>query len=273
MKLIAKIVPLFLIFVGCQHNANRNPSSTPALSPRFKEESISSIANRHNLIVVHATTEFDPQQSAAKGIDKLVKEFKASGRPVIYLVSDQTAQGYDRWYTADRNPDFEIFSEGGEHNLPINTNEVTIVGGFWGSTDTLNGCHALAMKDAIRMHFEKSKMPLTIHIPLNATYFYSEWTLFRQEMLSSGDIDLSAIPIDKYPFATLFFLRDDSGAGDNGNEQTFVHSYNGRENKKYRAGENVSRANYQFRFYINNKLIESVTGPGQRIVNIKFETI
>ncbi len=259
--------------VGCQHIPTRYPSSEYPLGPKTSAENLNLITNQHALIVTHATTEFDRDQSAAAGIDQLVKEFKAKNRPVIYLVSDQSKQGYQRWYTSDRSPDFEIFSEGGEHNLPISADEVTIVGGFFGSTDTLNGCHALSVKDAIRMHFEVSEAPLTIHIPIKATYFYSEWKNIRDLLLENHKIDLTTFGSEKYPFASLLFLREgNDGAGDDGNEQNFAHYYTGEENKKYRPGEEVGREKYQFRFYVNDQLIESVTGPGKRIVNLKMET-
>lgn len=259
--------------IGCQHIPNRNPSSEHTLTPRLSVDKIDSIANQHVLMITHATTAFDRELSAAHGIDQLVSEFKAKGRPVIYLVSDQSKEGYQNWYTKDRSPDFEIFSEGGEHNLPIQSNEVTIAGGFFGSTDTLNGCHALSVKDAIRMHFEKTDSPITIHIPIKATYFYSEWQSTRDALLKGNKVDLKSIGIKKYPFASLYFLREgNDGAGDDGNEQNFAHFYTGEENKTYRAGEEVGREKYQFNFYVNEELIESVSGQGTRIVHLKMET-
>ncbi|KHD87378.1 MAG: hypothetical protein OM95_14875 [Bdellovibrio sp. ArHS] len=223
------------------------------------------------LIVVHASTQFDEKKSAAAGIDELVQEFKTTGRPVVYLVSEPSPLGSDHWYTADRSPDFEVFSEGGEHNLPVSADEVTIVGGFFGSTDTMNGCHALAIKDAIRMHFEFSSKPFTVHLPMSAIYFYSEWEEFRRELLETGSMDLSKIEIEKYPFASLFFLREgNNGAGDDGYEQNFAHQYSGKANQTYRPGEDVNRQKYQFNFSINNRLIESLPGPGERVVNINL---
>lgn len=270
-----KTLSLFfsVLMIGCQHIPNRYPSSEYALTPRSKIEKIESIKNKHALIVTHTTTEFDEEQSAKLGVDKLISEFKARGLPVIYLVSDQSAQGYKRWYTSDRSPDFEVFSEGGEHNLPLSASEVTIAGGFFGSTDTLNGCHALSVKDAIRMHFEQSEAPLTIHIPIKATYFYSEWEATRDALLKDNHFDVKTIEIKKYPFASLYFLREgNDGAGDDGNEQTFAHFYTGKENINYRPGEEVSREKYQFKFYVNDELIEDVSGSGKRIVHLKMET-
>ncbi|WP_413561122.1 hypothetical protein [Bdellovibrio sp. HCB209] len=270
MKFIA-LFGLFIFLASCQHTTDRGPSSAIGLTPRFTLNKLNSIANKHTLIITHASTQFDEARTAKDGVDQLVREFKAKGLPVVYLVNDQSPLGYQRWYTADRSPDFEIFSEGGEHNLPVHGNEITIVGGFVGSTDTLNGCQTLAMKDAIRMHFEVSKSPLTIHVPVKATYTFGEWSNIRESMLKSGWVDLKDIQF-KYPFASLMFLRGGI-YGDDGNEPFFAHNYSQHENKSYRQGEEVSREKYQFNFYINDKLLESVKdGPNKRIVNIRFKT-
>lgn len=262
MKFIASLA-LAILMIGCQYGPTRNPSSAK----------LNSISKQHALLITHATTAFDRNKMAAEGIDQLVHEFKAKGLPVVYLMNDQSDAGRAAWYTTDRNPDLEVFSEGGEHNLPISGDEVTIAGGFFGSSDTLNGCHALTVKDAIRMHFEVSAEPLTIHIPIKATYFYDEWLSYRETFIKTGRFDPSTIGISKYPFASLFFLREgNDGNGDDGNEQIFAHSYFSEENKTYRPGEEVSREKYQFRFYLNGQLIEAIEGSGKRIVDIRMVT-
>lgn len=272
MRYAILILALAAALIGCQHAPHRKPSSDSTLKPRFSLDQLSLVENQHILIVTHATEFFDTGKSAAEGIDRIVQQFKDLGRPVIYLVSDQSDEGYRQWYTRDRAPDFEIFSEGGEHNIPLAASEVTIVGGFFGSTDTLNGCHALSMKDAIRMHFQTAKTPLTIHVPLSATYFYDEWTYQRDYILKNGKPLLNSnIP---YPFASMYFLREgNDGAGDDGNEQYFAHSYTGKENKTYVRGklEDVSRQNFQFYFYVNDRLFESITDSPAQPVHIKLE--
>lgn len=137
----------------------------------------------HPLIVVHASTEFDWESSAAARMESVIARFKASGRPVVYLVHDQTPEGYVRWYPKDRRPDYEIFSEGGEHNLPLSGNEVTIVGGYFGSYDGARGCHTLAVRDAVRMHFGRSNSPLTVHMPLPAIFFWNQDESVRERLL------------------------------------------------------------------------------------------
>lgn len=273
MRYAILILALAAAFTGCQHAPHRKPSSDSTLKPRLSLDQLSRVENQHVLIVTHATEFFDTGKSAAEGIDRIIQQFKDLGRPVIYLVSDQSDEGYRQWYTRDRAPDFEIFSEGGEHNIPLAASEVTIIGGFFGSTDTLNGCHALSMKDAIRMHFQTSKADLTIHVPLAATYFYDEWSFQREHILKNGKPLLSSeIP---YPFASMYFLREgNEGAGDDGNEQYFAHDYTGKENKTYHRGDYqaVSRKTHQFHFYVNDQLFESVVDSGKQRVNIRLET-
>lgn len=266
---------LIITLAGCQHTAHRHPSSESALKPRLSRDHLSQVKNQHVLIVTHASEFFDTTRSAAAGIDQIVKEFKALGRPVIYLVSDQSAEGYRQWYTEDRSPDFEIFSDGGEHNIPLAASEVTIVGGFFGSTDTLPGCHALSMRDAIRMHFELSQAPLTIHVPIQATYFYDEWKDQRDYLLKNHRPLIHADT--KYPFATMYFLREgNDGAGDDGNEQYFAHFFHPSRtaNANYRFGtfDDVSRKTHQFHFYVNDRLFESITESSKQPVHIKLET-
>ncbi|WP_413580609.1 hypothetical protein [Bdellovibrio sp. HCB288] len=274
MNSVFMILLLTAGLLGCQHMNLRKPSSEAGLKPRFQNSQLSMIKDQHVLIVTHATQFFDKDMMATAGIDRIVQEFKSQGRPVIYLVSDQSEEGYRQWYTKDRSPDFEIYSDGGEHNIPISAKEVTIVGGFFGSTDTLPGCHALSMRDAIRMHFELSQQPLTIHVPLRATYFYDEWEFQRDHLLKyQRPLLQTDIP---YPFATMYFLREgNNGAGDDGNEQNFAHFYHPtRSNKNYRSGsyEDVSRKTHQFHFYVNDSLFESITDSKNQAVHIKLET-
>ena len=110
----------------------------------------------------------------ASGIDALVAAFKAQKRSIVYLLHDQSPKGYADWYTGDRRPGYELFSEGGEHNLPLADDAVTVAGGYFGSYDGSRGCQTLAVRDAIRMHFEASERPFTVFLPVRALYFYEE---------------------------------------------------------------------------------------------------
>lgn len=78
------------------------------------------------LFVGHANLDgFDHTAVAKPGIDRLVREFKARGHPVIYFVSED----YPNWYTDDREPDLAIVSEGQEHEILVDAERIVFTGG------------------------------------------------------------------------------------------------------------------------------------------------
>lgn len=241
------------------------------LSPLNEKNKLPGRLPDNPLIVVHATRFFDETASAAAGIDAVVAGFKTRHSPVIHLINDQSAQGYRDWYPADRSPDYELFSAGGEHNLPLAAGEVTIVGGFFGSYDGARGCHTLAVRDAARMHFEASDQPFTVNMPLKAIYFYSEDRAKRAELMA---LDPAAAPPAKIRktferFPELFFLVDNfqTSADD---ALGFGHPFlTGEANPGYRAGEPVDTARYAFELFLNGVSV-SKFGSGPRKVRLKL---
>jgi hypothetical protein len=78
------------------------------------------------LFVGHANLDgWDHTAVAKPGIDRLVREFKARGHPVVYFVS----QDYPFWYTEDRQPDLAVVSEGQEHQIVVDAERVVFSGG------------------------------------------------------------------------------------------------------------------------------------------------
>ncbi|HAR42918.1 MAG TPA: hypothetical protein DCS07_09865 [Bdellovibrionales bacterium] len=255
------ILPLIALICQAAQGSPLTPGSKNAVPTKF---------SAHPLIVVHATTEFDEEMTAAKGVDEVVAQFKAQRRPVVYLVSDQSKTGYQEWYTKDRKPDFELFSEGGEHNLPLAMDEVTIVGGFFGSYDGARGCQTLATRDAIAMHFENTKRPFTIHMPLKAIYFYEEDAVTRENILNLDTRSATSSQIKKVfkDFASLFFLTANLGPG-----IEFGHPYFRDSNPFYRAVQPVNMDNYTFRLFLNDRPVAKPFGHGPRQVALKLENI
>ena len=78
------------------------------------------------LLVTHASYDFDPRLSSKRGIDEAVRFARRSGMPVIYLEDDNMPEQY---FVDDCEPDYRIFSEGGELPLEIHASEVYAVGG------------------------------------------------------------------------------------------------------------------------------------------------
>jgi hypothetical protein len=88
--------------------------------------SLPRIVAKEFLFVGHANLDgFDHTAIAKPGIDRLVQQAKKNGQPVVYWVSQQ----YPNWYTADRQPDYAIISEGQEHQIRVDAERVTFTGG------------------------------------------------------------------------------------------------------------------------------------------------
>jgi hypothetical protein len=84
------------------------------------------IAAKELLFVGHANLDgWDHTGVAKPGIDRLVQQAKESGWTVVYWVSEE----YPYWYTADRNPDYAIISEGQEHQIRVDADRVVFSGG------------------------------------------------------------------------------------------------------------------------------------------------
>ncbi len=97
----------------------------PALTTVPHSE-VDTIVGEEVLFVGHANRDgFDHTAAAKPGIDRLVREFKRRGRPVVYWVSEE----YPNWYTEDRQPDLAIISEGQEHEILIDADRVVFTGG------------------------------------------------------------------------------------------------------------------------------------------------
>ncbi|OFZ82571.1 MAG: hypothetical protein A2583_14550 [Bdellovibrionales bacterium RIFOXYD1_FULL_53_11] len=242
-------------------------AASPALVPRHVKNHVPAVLSRNPLVVVHASRDFDESAIAKDGIDSTIREFRAAGRQIVFLVNDQTERGYKMWYTADRAPDYELFSEGGEHNLPVMTGEITIVGGFFGSYDGYRGCHALATRDAVMMHFRHSSDPLLVHLPLKAIYFYQADSITRNKMLSLERVGAAFAETKKLfeEFAGMFFIVDNFYPA-----PQFGHPYNSDAHSGY-VGGHVTLEDYRFEMLLNGTPVAKPFGTGKRLVLLNFE--
>lgn len=102
-----------------------DPASRPPISAVHHSE-IDRIAGEELLFVGHANLDgFDHTAVAKPGIDRMVREFKADGHPVIYFVGEE----YPHWYTEDRQPDLAVVSEGQEHQILVDAERIVFTGG------------------------------------------------------------------------------------------------------------------------------------------------
>jgi hypothetical protein len=97
----------------------------PAI-PSVPYGAVREIAAKELLFVGHANRDgFDHTAIAKPGIDRLVRQARLNGWPLVYFVS----QEYPDWYTADRHPDYAIVTEGQEHQIRVDAERVTFAGG------------------------------------------------------------------------------------------------------------------------------------------------
>ncbi|HSF18186.1 MAG TPA: hypothetical protein VLK65_21810 [Vicinamibacteria bacterium] len=129
------------------------PDARPPM-PTTHHTQIDSIAGTEVLFVGHANLDgWDHTAVAKPGIDRLVREFKKRGHPVVYFVSED----YPFWYTEDREPDLAVVSEGQEHHIVVEAERVVFSGGDFmvctlrNAQMTLHGM--LKAGDRDRVHF------------------------------------------------------------------------------------------------------------------------
>ncbi|MBI4406239.1 MAG: hypothetical protein HY537_18915 [Deltaproteobacteria bacterium] len=221
---------------------NRIPASITKLSTS------STAIKEHALLVVHGNYRYDAKGLAKNGIDQYVSLFKNQRRPVIFLM-DYAEDSDLFWYTQDRNPSFAVFSAGGEHNLRLETNELTIVGGFFGDYDTHHGCHFAALVDAISRRFLYSQQTLKIHFPVSAVFPYEEELALFKNFLGGLISDEEFI---KSVHDQLFFSEDSA----------YLGTSNG-------ISGTLSTDDYRFEYFVGEKNIFSY-GTGKRVVEFRF---
>ncbi len=129
------------------------PEARPPI-PATHHTEVDRIAGAEVLFVGHANLDgWDHTAVAKPGIDRLVRDFKARGHPVVYFVS----QDYPFWYTEDRKPDLAVVSEGQEHQIVVDAERVVFSGGDFmvctlrNAQMTLHGM--LKAGDRKRIHF------------------------------------------------------------------------------------------------------------------------
>ena len=143
----------------------RGPALPPIQTVHHSE--VDTIRGEELLFVGHANRDgFDHTAVAKFGIDRLVRNFKARGIPVVYWVSEE----YPGWYTEDWQPDLAIVTEGQEHEILIDADRVVFTGGSFmfcllrNVQMTLHGMIRAASRDALHFVF-----------PLDAIWALDDW--------------------------------------------------------------------------------------------------
>jgi hypothetical protein len=115
--------------------------------------SVDRIKAKEFLFVGHADLDgYDLTGVAKRGIDHVVAEARKNKVPVVYWVSNE----YPNWYTSDRRPDYAFVSEGQEHEIYVDSPQVTFTGGSFMMCVLRNAqmtLHGMLKHDAQRIHF------------------------------------------------------------------------------------------------------------------------
>lgn len=210
----------------------------------------------HPLIVVHPLASSDQMGLTKNAIDQTISQFKAQQASVVYLLQGDESQHIDV-FTEDRNPTYALYSCYGEHNLELNTSEVTVVGGYF----TQSISHTI--KDLISRHDLFSKEHFTIHLPMKAIYdLYPELTT-QSVLYNHASADSQNIKSFIQYIKDSLFTEESIEA----NKNSFF------ELAGFPALEwqgSVNSKNHRFSIFIDNELQETL-GDGKNIY-LKFSS-
>lgn len=134
------------------------------------------------LIVTHATSFHDARVATKRGVDEAVHFAKSKRIPVVYLQDEGPAQFY---FMEDCNPDYWVYSEGGEISFDVTPSHVYIAGGH------LELCMSGTLHDVLYSWAKQGKRNLTVTYLMDAIYsngksideadpFYSEYEKFMR---------------------------------------------------------------------------------------------
>lgn len=113
------------------------------------------------MIVTHATSTHDARFATKRGVDEAVRYARRMGMPVIYLQDDSPPQYY---FMEDCEPDYWVFSQGGEITFEIPPSNVYVVGGH------LELCLAKTLNDVLETWAVQSPRNLTLTFFMDGIY-------------------------------------------------------------------------------------------------------
>lgn len=127
----------------------------------FTESSQVKLTGDSVMIVVHATSTHDARFATKRGVDEAVRYARIKKIPVIYLQDDTPEQFY---YMEDCNPDYWVFSQGGEISFEVAPSHVYIIGGH------LELCMSATLHDILRQWAKQPARNLTVTYLMDAIY-------------------------------------------------------------------------------------------------------
>lgn len=113
------------------------------------------------MIVVHQSSFHDARLSTKRGVDEAVRYAKANGIPVVYL-QDETPEEF--YFMEDCQPDYWVYSAGGEIGFEVTASHVLIVGGH------LELCMSAALHDITQQWAMRAPRNYRITYLMDAIY-------------------------------------------------------------------------------------------------------
>jgi hypothetical protein len=149
---------LFFILLGCLW-----ASVVAAKCPdhAYTEQDHVRLDNRPVLIATHASSSFDSDFSAKRGVDEAVRFARDRNLQVVYLQDDRMDPNY---YFEDCKPDYWVESESGELSFRIPTDHVYLVGGH------LELCLANTLSDILDLWAKEPIRDRTIELLMDGVY-------------------------------------------------------------------------------------------------------
>lgn len=146
-------VLLLLPALSVQARTCRKHDLTPPGAVRLTGDSV--------MIVVHESSTFDARFSTKRGADEAIRFAKERRIPVIYL-QDETPDEY--YFMEDCQPDYWVFSGGGEISFDVTPSHVYIIGGH------LELCMSAALHDILLQWSRRAPRDFTITYFMDAIY-------------------------------------------------------------------------------------------------------
>lgn len=204
------------------------------------------------LIVTHASRVYDPNLTAHAGINAQISRFRARHLPIVYLVHDDGLRDFT-YYMNDRNAATQsLYSPGGEHSLIIDSNVITVTGGYFPQ------CVYRTLKDAVQNYFSRHQNAFNVHLPMSAIFTghdqfwvdapgggrssrYHHWNL-NEALVSLGQTQFIEL------VRNTFLVASEANFNDRPFDQTL----------------------YTINVFLDHRNVAS-WGSGSRILNLRFE--
>lgn len=150
-----KILPVLMLCLTVNVAIARCPDHKFTESPQIH------LDERPVLIVTHASSSFDADFSAKRGIDEAIRFARTEHIQIAYLQDDRSDPNY---YMEDCKPDYWVYSEGGELKFNIPASHVYLVGGH------LELCLANTLNELLDNWAKQPARDRTVEIFMDGVY-------------------------------------------------------------------------------------------------------